>query len=314
MRFATDYINDLIEGNLSVQGYNHILKVIAYYAKKNNWPVYIIGEKSNKRDWDFSEYEELSQQFFEWVFVKNKIRHISKVPNEYRSFYFLQLLVSFISEKISQVQRETGISFSNMKKQTLEVLNNHFTKIEYNNSTFWYNTHMIATPVSFDSIQDKIQYLPKTKVSSSTGRLKPQIRNLINLIFDVCEYPIQEDILMRIVFSLFDQSSFQDRQFESNDVVAESLDKSSIHALAIKRIVQNLSKDDSKLILSYIFSENPPSMDELAKKFDLAKSTVHFKISAFKKKIQENYQPENQEDGEKFVEKVYATLDKIASG
>lgn len=74
------------------------------------------------------DYEELIQQYFEWLLVKGKLNYVHKGPYSYRSYYFLQLLISFISDKISEYQKTTGVSYNAIKKITLEILEGRFRK------------------------------------------------------------------------------------------------------------------------------------------------------------------------------------------
>ena len=122
-RFNINYINDLLIGRLSLEGYNHILSVVGYYIKLNQWPVNIVMPGKNRDSrWEKEDYEELLQQYFEWLLVKGKLNYIHKVPDSYRSYYFLQLLMSFISDKISEYQKTTGVSYREIKKIISEIL------------------------------------------------------------------------------------------------------------------------------------------------------------------------------------------------
>ena len=316
MRFETNHINDLIAGSLSPTGYKHIIGVISYYVKKNNWPINIVVTNSVTHNWSSPDFEELAHEFFEWVLSKNKLQYVGKIPMEYRSFYFLQLLISFVSEKIAQIQTQTGISFKVIRNNTLDILNADFCKIENTNSIHWFNSQVSGiAPISFDLVQSKIQYLPKVRLISKSTRVKPLIKNVLSQVFDVCEQPIEEGILIKIVYSLFDQSYFHaEEQFEKTSTDNNIYDHAiQNHNEVINSITKTLSKTECTLILSYLFADHQPSLEELSAKFNLPKSTIHFKISSFKKKIQANYQPENQEDGEIFMKNIYDALDKIAS-
>ena len=62
-RFNIDYINDLLNGKLSLEGYNHILSVVGYYTKLNQWPVSIVvPEKNRDSRWEKEDYEELNEE------------------------------------------------------------------------------------------------------------------------------------------------------------------------------------------------------------------------------------------------------------
>lgn len=316
MRFETNYINALLEGNLSLQGYNHFLKVIAYYVNKNNWPLTIIVSSSGKRHWELTDFEELCQAYFEWMLSKNKLRYVSKVPIEYRSFYFLQLLISFISEKVNETQSKSGVSFNIFKKHTLDVLDAEFIKLKLGDDLYWYSANVDEfKQLSLDSIKDQIRYLPRIRVTESNIRIKPLIKGVLNQIFDVCEQPVEQSMLVGLCYGLFDQSHFGQPVYENNLVnnlnSTQAQDK-KIDA-AVYNVVEGLTANDCKIFLKYLFSQKSPSMDDLSNLHKLPKSTIHYKISTFKKKIQSAYVPENQHDGEAFVKKIYEALDKIAT-
>jgi len=74
-----------------------------------------------------------------------------------------------------------------------------------------------------------------------------------------------------------------------------------------------LSKDDAKLISEYLFqTKGEISLSALAEKYSLPKSTAHHKTEQFKKKVSQNYIPENEEDGIVFLKKLSAALDELA--
>lgn len=141
------------------------------------------------------------------------------------------------------------------------------------------------------------------------------IKGVLIQIFDVCEQPIEQKILVGLCYNLFDQSHFG--QHVDENFFADNKDNKNNLSIKVNTIVENLIEGltpiECKIILDYLFSENPPSMEELSSIYKLPKSTIHYKISTFKKKIQSEYVPDNQSDGENFVKFLYEKLDKIAN-
>ena len=315
-RFNLKYINELLSGNLSLEGYSHILSVLGYYTKLNRWPVSIVSLKSNfENKWEQEDFKELTQQYFEWLLVKNKLTYIYKVPENYKVYYFLQLLISFISDKTTELQNSTGVSFSRIKKLSLEVLENGFLKADYKGKVFWfksYNTEMAH--FSLSDFELGIRNIPSTPINEKTKHLKPHVEKCIKSIFDVYEFPIEEVPLIKAVFKLFDQTQFHKSAFiiQSTEFQNEFTTVNDFGSI-LKVITLNLSKTDAQIFISYLFSNEEPSMDLLAVRLKIPKSTVHAKITSFKNKIVSSYAPVNESDGEKFMKELYEALDKIAN-
>lgn len=315
-RFNIDYINDLLNGKLSLEGYNHILSVVGYYTKLNQWPVSIVvPEKNRDSRWEKEDYEELIQQYFEWLLVKGKLNYVHKVPDSYRSYYFLQLLISFISDKISEYQKTTGVSYNAIKKITLEILEDRFCKKERDAKVFWSDGDVILEDMSVSQDLDEcIKSLPRVVITEKIKHLKPHVKNCLLSIFEVYQFPIEQETLIKSVYKLFDQSQYHTTEFHSqNSIVEFEAESAKNYKVQVDSLVLNLSASDCQIFLSYLFVNDPPSLDSLASQFNLPKSSLHLKIASFKKKISTTYIPVNQNDGVLFLEKLHDALDKIAN-
>ncbi|MCB0708930.1 MAG: hypothetical protein KDC15_06020 [Chitinophagaceae bacterium] len=315
-RFNINYINDLLNGKLSLEGYNHIMSVVGYYTKINQWPVSVImPEKNRDSRWEKEDYEELVQQYFEWLLVKGKLNYVHKVPDSYRSYYFLQLLMSFVSDKIAEYQKTTGVSYSAIRKITLEILEERFRKEERAEKIFWSGGDIVTedTLVAPD-LEECIRSLPKVAITANIKHLKPHVKNCLLSIFEMYQFPIEEETLIKSVYNLFDQSQFHTAQFQSyNSNLDIETESNNNYKSQVDSLVLNLSAIDCQIFLSYLFVNEPPSLDALASKFNLPKSTLHSKIASFKKKIASIYIPVNQDDGILFLKNVHDVLDKIAN-
>ncbi|MBS1631375.1 MAG: hypothetical protein JST10_02265 [Bacteroidetes bacterium] len=315
-RFNINYTNDLLNGKLSLEGYNHILSVVGYYTKINQWPVSVImPEKNRDSRWEKEDYEELVQQYFEWLLVKGKLNYVHKVPDSYRSYYFLQLLMSFISDKIAEYQKTTGVSYSAIRKITLEILEERFRKEERAEKKFWSGGDIVTEDtLAAPDLEECIRSLPKVAITANIKHLKPHVKNCLLSIFEMYQFPIEEETLIKSVYKLFDQSQFHTAQFQSyNSNLDIETESNNNYKSQVDSLVLNLSAIDCQIFLSYLFVNEPPSLDALASKFNLPKSTLHSKIASFKKKIASIYIPVNQDDGVLFLKNVHDVLDKIAN-
>lgn len=315
-RFNINYINDLLNGKLSLEGYNHILSVVGYYTKLNQWSVSIVMPERNRDSrWEKEDYEELVQQYFEWLLVKGKLNYVHKVPESYRSYYFLQLLMSFISDKIAEYQKTTGVSYSAIKKIALEILEERFRKDEREEKVFWSGGDVvIEDSMAAPDLDECIRSLPRVAITGKIKHLKPHVKNCLLSIFEVYQFPIEQETLITSVYKLFDQSQFHTTEFQSlNSNVEFEAEAGKNYKSQVDSLVLNLSAIDCQIFLSYLFVNDPPPLDFLASKFKLPKSTLHSKIAGFKKKIATVYIPVNQEDGVGFIKNVHDALDKIAN-
>jgi hypothetical protein len=68
------------------------------------------------------------------------------------------------------------------------------------------------------------------------------------------------------------------------------------------------------MIFQYLFNnEDEKSISELANLYGIPKSTLHYKIDSFKKKISKNYTPNNEQDGIIFLQSISKILDEISN-
>ena len=118
--FNPAYISELLSGNLSNEGYKHFIIIISRFARKYNWPNSIIDSKEENVAgfWSGENIKELAHQFFDWAISKGKFDYLYKVPNDYLSYYFCQILISFVANKIKTEQQKKCLQIS--KKSQIE--------------------------------------------------------------------------------------------------------------------------------------------------------------------------------------------------
>ena len=98
--FKEEYIIDLIMGNLTQKGYASIVSSIASMVRQYHWQKNIVVADNSGPDWSNDDFKELTQQFFEWIIANNKLKYVEKIPREYLAYYFTQMLVSFVANRI----------------------------------------------------------------------------------------------------------------------------------------------------------------------------------------------------------------------
>lgn len=315
--FKTIYIYELLKGQLSENGYKHFLNTISFYINKLNWPKNIIVsyDKGNFNIWTPDDIKELAHQFFEWIIIKGKLEYLNKIPENYLSYYFLQILVSFIAEKIKQEQQTVGLSFEKCRELVLDISKSDFINNNINDINYVYNKTINKKNIKHEyDISNAIIYLPKIPLTEKTKHFKPLIKLAIEDIFNTVESPIELKKLVEFVYDLFDQKSFFTSEFDKQSINIEFKESfNEKHNTAILKLLSSVTKEDAILILTYLFkSKGELSLSYLATEHNLPKSTIHHKIKSFKDKIFELYIPENEEDGILFIQNIASALDKIS--
>ncbi|MDR0724979.1 MAG: hypothetical protein LBF59_03090 [Prevotellaceae bacterium] len=314
--FRVDYIQELISGNLSKEGYNNILNSISLFTKKYNWAKCIIVQADKSTYWSAEDIKELTHQFFSWALEKGKFVYLNKIPENYLSYYFSQILMSFVSVRISEEQQKTGLSFEKCKKLVSTIVTEKYFSKSIDETAYIYDK-----PFDKENIKDVgetdnlLKNLPHYNIPESTKQYKPLILTAIQDIFNIAESPVAVQKLIETVFELFDQTSLPnfDIQTEEDDKEENTEVNSHKYSVIINNLLAGISNEDAKIISEYLFqSHGEISLSELANKYNLPKSTIHHKIETFKKKILQNYIPVNEEDGIKFIQKLSETLDELA--
>ncbi len=121
--FESKYIIELIKGEITDKGYEHIINSISFLIHKYKWPNLIItsSDTFHNQKWIIDDIREFAHQYFEWVILKDKLKYLNKIPESYLSYYFTKMFFSFVSEKIKEQQQSI----------MLKVENAHLHKIFY---------------------------------------------------------------------------------------------------------------------------------------------------------------------------------------
>lgn len=315
--FNITYINELLNGKLTEDGYNHFLSTISYFVRKFKWPKDIItsSENYNSNFWTSSEVQELAHQFFEWIIIKKKLDYLNKIPDSYIAYYFLQMLISFVANRIKQEQQKQGLSFEKCKVLVLDITKSDYFIEKIDEIDYVYNQLINKNDRMPDhEIHHLINYISKIPLTGKTKHYKPLVKMAIDDIFDIIESPVELKTLIKIVFDLFDQKNFDISEYGNETGSIEFKETNNPkHKIMIKEILTNLTKKDALLFLDYLFNDkSESSLADLSSKYNISKSSLHLKIKMFKNKISSLYSPINEEDGILFMQNIAAALDKLS--
>ncbi len=304
--FKVNYILDLLSGRLTEMGYEHIVHTIGDMANHFHWPKTIILSDSHNDEWQSEDIKELTQAFFEWALSKGKFKYLYKLPANYLSYYFGQILVSYVADRIKIIQEERGLSHRKCSEIVKSLCKEHFYTREQNDTIY---VSITENADNLSAPSESIKYLGPYYIND-TYTLKIQIKIIVEDILNLCEGALSIEQLSDLVYSLIQQHE----EKEINETTTDNLfEYEEEHKEAVERIIENVDKIEAQMILDYLFQEQGQiSLSEMEKKYAIPKSTIHHRMELFRMKIAENYIPENEEDGILFIKKIASKLDELA--
>ena len=304
-----EYIIELAKGNMSLDGYDYIVSLVKYYLNKYSWPKTILDENTNTdKYWNDDEALSFTQQLLIFILEKGKLKNYRKIPENYIEYYFKTIIVSYVANKIKEHQNKLGLSFDDTKRVSLEILNDLYFSRKFKSDTFWNKENVFTNPVNDnETINDIVSTLPKIPITEKTKHYKPRVKTALNDVFNLINRPIKQNVIFNQVFKLFDQSSFavNDDEQITNEI------RERVVSQAIEQIVTKLEQIDIPIYLDYFFSDTKKSLSYIAEKYNLPKSTAHYKINQFTKIISESIIPDNEQEGVWFLENLHKTLDEL---
>jgi len=315
--FKIEYIYELLSGNLTEKGYKSFLSGVSAMVKKYHWKKNIIISENPTADyWSAGDIKELTQLFFEYTISKNKFSYLERIPENYLAYYFLQIFISFIATRISEEQQKQGLSFEKCKELVLAIVREKYislkmSSIEYVSTNLFSENEIIQ---NYDYYSE-LKYLSPIAIKEDTKHFKPLVSMALEDIFNLIDIPIPHSKLIETVYKLLDQSAFANpnAQEEYEDLTDYDIDESKYKS-AIQNILNGLSKEDANLISEYLFQrEGDVSLSSLSDKYGLPKSSIGYKAEQFRKKITQNYIPDNERDGVCFIKNLSAALDELAN-
>ena len=305
-----EHIKGLAEKKMSREGYTKLISLLHHFIYKYNWPKSVLDEVDHRNpEWNQEEIISFTHQFVMYLFDRNKLKNIEKIPDEYLDYYFHQIIMTYVSDKIKKTQKEQGISYQTLKRIVKEILENDFIDVKIETKKYWTMKDIYENKIlSNENIQNLVDHLPKIPINADTKHYKPLIKKGMDLIFSVTESAIEENYLVQLTYSLFDQSYFVS-QLDNEEADVE-IDHVKIDNI-ISKIIKEISIEDIPLIMKYYFNDNNYTLSDIAKEFSIPKSTTHYRIEKFKNILNSNYVPQNREEGVYFLEKLYEKLDEI---
>ncbi|MEA3505183.1 MAG: hypothetical protein U9R32_08300 [Bacteroidota bacterium] len=304
-----EYIIELAKGNMSLDGYDYIVSLVKYYLSKYSWPKIVLDDNINTdRYWTDDEALSFTQQLLVFILEKGKLKNYRKIPKNYIEYYFKTIIVSYVANKIKGHQNKLGLSFDDTKRVSLVILNDLYFSKKIKSDIFWNKENVFTNPVlDNETINDIVASLPKIPITEKTKHYKPRVKTALNDVFTLINKPIKQSVIFNQVFRLFDQSSFA----VNNDEQITNEIREDIVSQAIEQVVSKIELKDIPIYLDYFFSETKNSLNSLAEKYNLPKSTVHYKINQFTKIISESLIPDNEQEGVWFLENLHKTLDEL---
>ncbi|HPX76785.1 MAG TPA: hypothetical protein PLW77_09390 [Bacteroidales bacterium] len=314
--FKIEYILELISGKLTDKGYKSFISGIAKLVRKYHWSKnIIISQNSNSKNWDIEDVQELIQQFFEYAISKNKFSYLEKIPRNYLSYYFTQIFISFIANRISEEQQKQGLSYEKCKELVLSIAKEKYIFKQIGSVDYVFTRPFSDSDIKSNlDLDNELKYLSPIIIKESVRQFKPLVVLALEDVFSLIDNPVQFSKLIEVVYRLLDQSAYiNTNTHEEYDEIPDcGIDESKYRSI-INEILNGISKNDAKLILEYLFqTQDKVSLTILAEKYSLAKSTAYYKIERFKKKLIQNYMPINEEDGILFIQKVKHGLDELS--
>ena len=306
--FKEEYIIELISGRLTQKGYANIVSSVALMARRFNWQKNIVVSDSFGTCWNDDDVKELTQQFFEWIITNGKLDYIDKVPHEYLSYYFTQMLVSFVSNRIKEEQQKVGISFQKCNVLVKEIADEYYKPVSHMDKSY-VKSNLASGNVWINNLEDVVKYLSHYPITEETKQYKPIVKLAVEEVLIAADAYVSIDSLVNAVYGLLDQSSF------SVNVDESETEKSSDgkYDSAIAKILEGINSTDAHIFLNYVFGdEQKMSLSEIAVKYNVPKSSIHKKIEDFKNKIFKVYMPENEDDGIYFLQNLAQSLDDLA--
>jgi len=300
-----DYIFDLAKGKMSLNGYEYFVSLVKFYTYKFNWPKTILEENvSTDTFWTDEEVISLTHQLLLFILEKGKLKHYQKIPESYIEYYFKTIIVSYVANRIRELQNKTGLSFDDTKRVSLEILNELYFSKEINNDVFWNKVNVFCNPVEEnETINEIVRTLPKIPITEKTRHYKPRVKTALNDIFNLINRPLKQSVIFNQVFNLFDQSSFS---ITFDDETTGEIREDLINRV-VQQIIANIDRKIIPIYLDYYFSKTQNSLNSIALKYNLPKSTVHQKVTRFTKIISNSFMPENEQEGVWFLEKLHST-------
>jgi hypothetical protein len=305
----SQFIIDLSNEQLSKEGYNKLVTLLKHLIYRYNWPKQILDEAGSQNStWDIKDVVSFAHQFIAYIFKHSKLKNVKKIPNAYVDYYFHQIIITYVASKVAEKQREDGVSYETVRRIIKTILPLNYLPIEKEGRMFWGEKEGRHTDdLSNDTLKYQVSHLPKIRIKAEAKQYKPLVKRALSNIYSLTSSFIEEDLLIKLTYSLFDQSVF--KESEAQEIEDSVVDEKKISE-SVNQILREIDKNDVLIIREYFFSKDPISLTKLSSKYQVPKSTVHYKISQFKKLLRNNFNPVSDFEGIQFLEILHEKLDE----
>lgn len=305
--FKEEYIIDLLSGKLTEEGYRSILGTVAMMVHKYHWPKLIVVSDNIDNNWKQNDINELAHQFLEWVLANEKLKYLDKIPKDYIAYYFTQMLVSYVANRIKEEQQKVGVSFQKCNELVHSICEEDYHPTIHMGKLY-VKSESIQSEVFTDDISEHLKYMAHYPINETTKQIKPIVNIAIGDILLTIEAYVSIDTLSKAVFELLDQSAFHsnDINYSENSITADN----DSYKDAIGKITSGISQVEAQIIVLYLFDNQKISLADIASKYNLPKSSVHKMILDFKQKISSVYVPKNEDEGILFLKNLANALDE----
>ena len=305
----SQFIIDLSNEKLSKEGYKKLVALLKHLIYRYNWPKQILDDATSQNSaWDIKDVVSFTHQFVVFIFKQSKLKNIEKIPKAYVDYYFHQIIVTYVASKVAASQKEEGISYESVKRIIKTILPLDYLQQEKEGRLYWGENEAGNTDrVSNDTIEYQVSHLPKIRIKAEAKQYKPLVKRALSNIYSLTNSFIEEEMLIKLTYSLFDQSAFKESDVQ--EVEDRCVDEEKIIE-SVNQILSKIDKNDVQIINEYFFSKEPISLTKLSLVHKVPKSTIHYKINQFKNLLRSKFSPNNDAEGIQFLEILHEKLDE----
>lgn len=308
--FENQYIIEILSGKLSYTGYRSIVETVAGMARLHQWPVNICTGYQGET-WTAEMAKELTHAFFEWMIVKDKLKYLYKIPESYLGYYFTQMLVSFVADRIKCIQEETGLSYRKCAELVKGVCKRDYETLLVEGKEYVSANGQNVERCAYDK-EKILEYLPKYHVGNEAGKLKASVSMAVEDVLNMVGGAVAVDDMCDMVFDMIVYVE-DDNRHEPVPPASDTIVDSDYHGI-VRMALNGVDSTLAKMILDYLFQQNGVmSLTDMENKYHVPKSTIHYKMEKARNKIAQAYVPDNEQDGINYLKNIAERLDEIAN-
>jgi hypothetical protein len=311
----TQFIDELLSGSVSSDGYGQLLRLIKKQIVHRRWPPSILAETASEDTWSEDRYSAFAHQFLIHIIEKNKLVLLKHLPAEARHAYFLMFLAQYVADRIKHHQRQSGLSFAQLRRSAVNVLqkdNKIFLRHQSGSRTYWYRSNSQTDIVITEAeLGELIAQLPSPHIMPGETRIHLHVKERLKDILEIAGCLVEEDLLARMLYrNLCPQTITYSASFETiPDDSQPPVPVQDNHQKTIIQILASLDEADRLILKDYFLAAPEMSLKERALRLSMPKSTLHHRLTAIKTIIFQTFTPISEQDGLIFLEKLQSALD-----